>query len=230
MHTRSLILLLASVLALPFLQAQEPKVMSHPDSTIIFGTMEPSPGANAPDRTFHTAMGVDFLVSTNGFGMGTFYRHEYSDNFAGFIDLSVSEAKDDDEREYIDYFGNRFTPGKVNRFLLLPIYIGIQKRMFDEEIMDNFRPFVTAAVGPTMIYVFPYNEEYFSALGKGRFKYTVGGYIGAGAYFGSERSSLLGLNLRYYFIPYPGGLESLQNVQKKQFGAVYISLTFGGAW
>ena len=192
--------------------------------------MVPSPDSNPANRTFHNAMGVDFLISTNGFGMGTFFRHEYTDNISGFIDLSVSEAKDDDEREYIDYYGNRFTPGKTNRFLLLPVYFGIQQRMFDEDIVDNFRPFVTAAVGPTMIYVFPYNEEYFSALGKGRFKYTVGGYVGAGAYFGSERSSLLGLNIRYYYIPYPGGIESLQNTQKTQFGGVYISLTFGGAW
>jgi hypothetical protein len=86
------------------------------------------------------------------------------------------------------------------------------------------------AAGPTMIYVFPYNEEYFSALGKGQPKYTIGGYLGIGAYFGSERSNVLGLNLRYYFIPYPGGIESLVGVQKNQFGGVSISLSFGSGW
>ena len=230
MSTRLLILLACCFAAVSPLHAQESSITPSRDSTIIFGTMAPTPLAATGQRQFLNSMGIDLLVSTNGFGMGTFFRHEYSDDLSGFIDFSISEGKDDDEREYIDYYGYRFTPGKVNRFLLLPLFAGVQKRMFEDDIVDNFRPFVTAAVGPTMIYVFPYNEEYFSALGKGRFKYTVGGYVGLGAYFGSERSSLLGINLRYYFIPYPGGIESLQNVQKTQFGGLYISLTFGSAW
>ncbi len=169
------------------------------------------------------------MVSTNGFGLGMFYRHEYSDELSGFIDFSLSEAKDDDEKEFIDYYGNTFVPGKVNRFLLLPLYVGLQQRLFKDEILDNFRPYVTAAAGPTMIYTFLYNKEYFSALVEGRPHYTVGGYVGVGAFFGSERSSLLGLNIRYYYIPYPGGIESLQGVNKTQFGGFYISLSYGGA-
>jgi hypothetical protein len=95
--------------------------------------------------------------------------------------------------------------------------------------MDNFRPYLNAGAGPTMIFVFPYNEEYITALGKGRLKYTAGGYVGFGAYFGTERSSLIGLNLRYYFIPYSGGIESMYNTTKSQFGGLYLSLSFGSA-
>ncbi len=199
------------------------------DSTIVFGTLQ-QPPPPLPTPTFRNAWGMDLLVSTSGFGLGTFLRHEYSDDFSGFIDFSVSEAKDEAEKDYIDYFGNTYTPGKINRFLVLPLYVGIEKRLFQDEIVDNFRPYVNAAVGPAMIYVFPYNEEYFTALGDGHPKYTMGGYIGMGAYFG-ERSSLLGLNLRYYFIPYPGGIESLQyTAPKKEFGGFFITLNFGSSW
>ncbi|HUL42946.1 MAG TPA: hypothetical protein VLY03_01175, partial [Bacteroidota bacterium] len=122
-------------------------------------------------------------------------------------------------------------PGEVNRFLVLPLFVGIEHRLFADQIVDNFRPYVTAAAGPAMIYVFPYNEEYFSALGHGQAKYTAGGFIGAGAYFGSERSTVLGLNMRYYYIPYPSGLESLTYVSPKtQFGGFFITLTFGSGW
>lgn len=200
------------------------------DSTLVFGTMQPSPVLPLPGTAFQNSIGLDIMISTNGFGAGMFFRHEYSDELSGFIDLSLSESRDDDEKEFIDIYGRTFTPGKVNRFLLLPVLVGIQKRMFKDDILDNFRPYITGAVGPTMIYVFPYNEEYFSALGKGRAKYTIGGYLGFGAFFGSERASLLGVNLRYYFIPYFSGVESLQNVNKKQFGGFYISLSFGSAW
>lgn len=198
---------------------------------MVFGTMEPTTEA-ASLETPRNAWGVDLLISTNGFGMGAFYRHEYSDNLSGFLDFSISEAKDDEEREFIDiYTGIKFTPGKVNRFLILPLFAGVQQRLFKDDIVDNFRPYVTAALGPTMIYVFPYNMEYFNALGKGHPEYTVGGYVGMGAFFGSERSNVFGMNIRYYFIPYPGGLESMQQTPlKTQFGGFYITMSFGSAW
>ena len=187
---------------------------------------------NAQDSTIRKhAWGVDILLSTNGIGLGTFYRHEYSDNLSGFMEFSISEAADENEVVYFDYYTSQtYTPGKVNRFLVLPLYIGVQQRLFKDDIVDNFRPYITAAAGPTMIYVFPYDMEYFQALGKGRPKYTLGGYIGGGVYFGSERSTLLGLNIRYYIVPVSGGIRSMTNTIKKQFGGFYISLSFGSAW
>ena len=201
-----------------------------PDSTIVFGTIEPTINPALKTSAFNKAFGLNVMISTNGFGAGVFYRREYSDEFSGAINFSISEARDDDEREFTNVYGRPITIGKVNRFLILPLLVSVEKRMFRDDILDNFRPYITAAVGPSMIYVFPYNEEYFSALGKGKLRYTVGGYIGAGAYFGSERSSLLGLNLRYYYVPYFAGLEDLQGINKTQFGGIYISLSFGSAW
>jgi len=176
------------------------------------------------------AWGIDLLVSNGGFGLGTFYRHEYTDETSAFIDFSISEARDDDEVQFFDYFGRSYTIGKVNRFIVMPLFLGVQKRLFREEILDNFRPYLSAAAGPAMIYVFPEREEYFNALGKGHPEYTFGGYIGAGAYFGSETSNILGLNLRYYFVPYPAGIEGLEGVLKKQFGGFFITVNFGNAW
>jgi hypothetical protein len=219
--------------------AQDTSSEYRSDSTFVFGTMPNPVNIASKSNTMLNSMGIDLLVSTNGFGLGVFYRHEFSDDFAGYLDFSISEAKDDQEVEFIDpYTGITFVPGKANRFLNLPLMVGVQKRLFKDEILDNFRPFVNAAAGPTMIYAFPYNEEYFSALGHGRPAYTFGGYIGAGAYFGSERAALFGLNLRYYWIPYPGGLTSMEHrsysgtttVLKKEFGGFYLTFSFGSAW
>jgi len=176
------------------------------------------------------ALGLDFLVSNGGFGLGSFYRHEYNDEFSAFIDFSISEAKDDDEVQFYDFYGRSYTVGKVNRFLVLPLFLGVQKRLFKEEILDNFRPYISAAAGPSLIYVFPEKLEYFNAIGKGHPEYTFGGYVGLGAYFGTETSNILGLNLRYYFVPYPAGIEGLEGVLKKQFGGFFITLNFGNAW
>jgi hypothetical protein len=199
------------------------------DSTRVFGTLTPHPIVQ--NARLYNAWGADVLVSTNGFGLGAFYRHEYAEDLAGYVDFSVSEAKDDNEVEYIDpYTFQSYVPNKVNRFLLLPIFVGIQKRMFADDIVDNFRPYINGAVGPTMIYVFPYDQDYFSALGHGSARYTAGGYVGFGAFIGSERSTLFGMDFRYYYVPYPGGIESLENTVKKQFGGFYITFNFGSSW
>jgi hypothetical protein len=232
-HTFTIILFICSVCAAP-LFAQNNAKNPDKDSTIIFGELGKPVLDQTSSNKLTSSWGVDLLISTNGFGVGTFYRHEYSDDFSGYIDFSISESKDDNEIEYIDYYGNTFTPGKLNRFLVLPLFLGVEKRMFKDDITDNFRPFIDGAIGPSMIYIFPYNEEYFTALGKGHPTYTFGGFVGIGAYFGSERSNILGMNIRYYFVPYPGGLESMEQgstvLTKNQFGGLVISLSFGTSW
>jgi hypothetical protein len=212
------------------LVAQDTTLTRKQDTSIVFGKIEIPSSEEKQTSDYSTSWGINVLVAPSGFGLGTFIKHDYTNEISGFIDFSISDVKDDNEVEYYDIYGNSFTPGKVNRFLMMPLYVGIQKRMFKDEILDNFRPCITAAMGPTMIYVFPYDMEYFSAIGKGRLKYTLGGYIGLGAFFGSERSSIVGLNLRYYFVPYPAGLESMQSVMKKEFGGFFVTLSFGSSW
>ena len=198
------------------------------DSTSILGALREPAGQGFVAPT--TAWGVDILISNGGFGLGTFYRHNYTEDLSGVIDLAFSEAKDDEEKDFVDIYGRLITPGKINRFIVAPLFAGIEERLFREDIVDNFRPFVNAGAGPVLLYVFPADQEYFTAIGNGHAKYTAGGYVGLGAYFGSDRSSILGLNLRYYYVPYPAGIESMQGVQKKQFGGFYITLQFGSAW
>jgi hypothetical protein len=232
---------LSLLLALPIVLCAQVSSRSIADSANSVDTSasyatEFGPQPNHADTPVRNAWGIDALISNNGFGLGSFYRREYTDVLSGFVSFSISEAKDDNEKEYIDpYFGVSFVPGKVNRFLVMPLMVGVQRRMFKDDIVDNFRPYVSAAAGPTMIYVFPYTDDFFSALGKGRPKYTVGGYIGAGAFLGSGSSSLFGLNIRYYFIPYSGGLESMQlpsgtRLSMKQFGGFFITLSVGSSW
>lgn len=187
-----------------------------------------------PDSTesrFRNAWGLDILISTGGFGLGGFYRHEFARDVSGSVSLSVSEAKDEREIEMFDIYGNSFSPGKANRFLLIPLMFGVEQRLFSDQIIDNFRPYLSAAVGPALIYATPYREEFFNSLGKGHPYYTVSGYIGAGAYFGSDRNTLLGINIRYYFVPFGSGIESLEaGPPKKEFGGFFITINVGSSW
>lgn len=197
---------------------------------------------------FRNAWGLDVLISNDGFGLGSFYRREFNQDMYGFVTLSISEAKDDREVELTDFFGNSFVPGKLNRFLVVPLTFGIQRRLFREDIVDTFRPYVNAGVGPALVYSSPFTEitevssgflfkqvEFFESLGKGKAHYTVSGYIGMGANFGSDRSNLFGVNFRYYFTYLIGdGIPALYDAStgkpaknQTNFGGFFITLNVG---
>src|ERR1700690_1361846 len=84
----------------PITLAQDLSKRSH-DSTIVFGQIQ-APQGQTVINTLRNSWGINLLVSTNGFGLGSFYRHEYSDELSGFVDFSISEASDDNEKNYID--------------------------------------------------------------------------------------------------------------------------------
>lgn len=175
--------------------------------------------------------GMDLIISTNGFGLGIFYGYNFSDELTGKVNLSIAESKDEREMEvYNPYTGLLFTPNKVNRFIVFPLLFGFEYRLFKDEILDNFRPYVSAMAGPSLIFSTPYDIEFFESLKYGKSHYTVSGYIGFGAFFGSDKKNILGVNIRYYIIPYQSGIESMQFVKKKDFGGFSISLSFGTGW
>jgi len=180
-----------------------------------------------PDNVF----GMDIMFSEGGFGLGTFYRREISDKFTLFADISLSEAKDEKEIEYIDPYdpyGTPFTPGKKNRVFLLPLNFGAQYRIFKDVIYDNLRPYINLGVGPSMVFTTPYSEEYFKAFGKAQAKYAIGGYVGFGANFGLDKSSLVGINLRYYIVHFfDDGVESLYGRYKKELGGFFLTINLG---
>jgi outer membrane protein W len=189
-------------------------------------------GQLAPDKKPEifpqNSWGVDVMFGEGGFGLGTFLRHSFTNNLSGFVDLSLSETKDEREIEYIDYFGNTFSPNKINRSYFLPINFGAQYRILSETLTDNLRPYITAGVGPTLVIYAPYFEDVFSDLAYAKIKYAAGGYIGFGANFGISKSNLVGINVRYYHTYIFGdGIENLKDVVRKNFGQFYISLNLG---
>ncbi len=224
--------------------AQTPKT---PDTTIIFTPSNPNLiHEQSYSPTLH-AWGLDMLLSNNGFGMGAFYRYEMSDELSLVFNFAISDVKDDAEFEQYDYYGNSIVPGKINRLLLLPLTVSVQYRLFKDDIVDNLRPFITAGLGPTMIFVAPYAHpttyynpdgsiyytdpgkvEFFSSLKYGQLRYTLGGFIGAGVYFGMDKGTITGLSVKYFLAPYPSGIEVMEGGYMTNFGGLFITLTFGG--
>ncbi len=232
-------------------QAQQGMVFAKPDSSSHTGTGHPSITDQAPPLN---CWGVDILISTDGFGLGTFYRREFTPDLYGFASFSISEAKDEREFEQFDpYTQISYVPGKLNRFLVLPLMLGVQYRLFREDIMDSFRPYVNGAAGPAMVYMMPFAQfspnaaggydvtqvDFFKSLGRGTPHYTASAFLGFGANFGSDKTSVFGVNFRYYFTYlFGGGLPSLYRINntsskpevssnKTSFGGFFITLNLG---
>lgn len=185
---------------------------------------EEKPPVEFPLRTW----GFDFMFSEGGFGFGTFYRYNLTPTLTVFSDISVSEAKDDREIEYIDYWGNTTVIGKKNRIFLLPLTFGLQQRIFYGSLSDNLRPYLTVGAGPSMVLTTPYEREFFNSFSKAHARYTLGGYFGFGANFGLDQSNVIGLSVRYYIVHFFGeGVESLYFRPKKDLGGFYLNINIG---
>jgi hypothetical protein len=217
----------------------QPRVKNAPDSTMVFTSPhKDKPAAiDSPAPLPRNAYGLDVMLSGNGYGAGAFFRHEYSRDLYGTVSLAISDAKDDNEIEYTDYYGQTYVPNKVNRFLMMPLFFGAEYRLFADDILDTFRPYINAGAGPTLILSAPYDLEYFNSLmHHAQAHYTAGGYVGFGAFFGSERGSLMGVNFRYYYIPLSGGVNSMINPvdnsisKKSQFGGFFITVNIGASY
>ena len=232
-------MMLASSFCISLLNAQQ---LPTNDTTIIFTPSDPRlvrPHAYNPQTD---AWGIDLDLSNNGFGMGFFYRHEYDDELSGMINFTISDVKDNSEVEQYDWYGNTVIPGKLNRLMMMPLFVSVQYRLFKDDIDDNFRPYITGGLGPAMILVAPYatytddgyggmqqNQiDFFTSLKYAQPRYTVGGFIGAGLYFGSQQGSMTGISMRYLYIPYSPGIEVMQGGYMNSFGGLFLTITFAG--
>lgn len=174
------------------------------------------------------AFGMEFQIGESGFGFGGFYRKQLNTKFALFTDVTISEAKDEREIQYIDYYGNTITFGKKNRVFLIPFTLSAQYRLFENDLTDNLRPYIFAGAGPTLAITTPYEQEFFKAFSYAQTRYAVSGVAGFGANFGLDKNSLVGLTVSYSYTSFIGeGVEILYDRYKKSLTNFYITLNFG---
>lgn len=178
-----------------------------------------------PDSTVRPhALGLDLMIGNSGFGAGVFYRQHIEGSLSFMASFAISEAKASNEVAYYNpYTGQKFVPGKVNQLWVMPVMVGLQYRLFRNQITDSFRPYVFAGIGPNAIFAAPYDQPLGYSFSHGRGYFGGGGYIGIGAFFGTDPNSLIGVSLRYYILPMTHGIESMQNEPMANFNSFFIS-------
>lgn len=171
---------------------------------------------------------VNLSFSDNGFGLGGTKYFKLSRNVSLNTGILFSGAKDDREFDQTDIFGNSVTPFKENRLFMFPILnIGLQIRLFRDDVTDNMRPYVNFGVTPAAIVYTPYSESFFSSFKYAKAKYTVGGYAGIGLDYMTNKTSGLSFNLRYYYLNLFGdGINSISTAEMKNFGGIYFVFSY----
>jgi len=171
---------------------------------------------------------MNLTFSDNGFGLGATKYFNVSRDISIQTGILFSGAKDDREFEQYDFFGNSVTPFKVNRLFMFPIInLGMQYRLFRDDVTSDMRPFINFGVSPAAIVYTPYNESFFSSFKYAKAKYTLGGYAGVGLDYMTSRTSGLSFNLRYYYLKLFGeGIQSISTAEMKSFGGIYFIFSY----
>ncbi len=178
-------------------------------------------------KEYQNNWSINVVFSDNGFGAGATIFKQFSPGVSSFAGIFFSGAKDDREFEVIDIFGNTYTPYKVNRMFMIPLNIGLQLRLFREDVTDDLRPFVNFGVSPTAIIYTPYAESFLASFGHAKAKYTIGAFGGIGLDYLTSKKSSISLNVRYYYTQLFGqGIESLESKEKKFFGGLYFVFSY----
>lgn len=178
-------------------------------------------------KEYHNNWSINVIFSDNGFGAGATIFKQFSGDVSSFAGIFFSGAKDEREFDVVDIFGNTYTPYKVNRMFMIPLNLGLQFRLFKDDVTDDLRPLVNFGISPTAVIYTPYNESFLASFGHARAKYTVGVFAGAGLDYLTSKTSSVSLNVRYYYTQLFGeGIESLESKEKKFFGGLYFVFSY----
>jgi hypothetical protein len=202
------------------------------DTLFVFKPARPLIDKTATADRYDDAFGIDILFSNSGFGLGGFYQRLLTSKLAGFVNLGITGSRNTDE--FPQWMTDPEDPtqliydvkDKVNRVYTLPLTLGVRYRVLENALVDNFRPYVNAGAGPTMIVALPYQYDIFSSVAHASAFFTGAAFAGVGADFGNGRPTL-GVNIRYYYIPFKPGVESLRNTPITQFGGIFLTMNLG---
>lgn len=194
---------------------------------------------------YSSGIGLNVVMNNFGFGIGGDFRKVVGPQTELSFSLRLTGIRDASEQTFNDiFFGQQIVPNKFQRAFASPLLIGLRHRILPEIIQDDYRFFVSAAIGPSLGLTIPYFEDVnengfreqfqnnfepvndiFAGWSDGEFHWGGAGEFKIGVDIGSNFSRLSSVEFGYYFYYYPDGLQIMmpnqpvrrENVQPGEF-------------
>jgi len=175
-------------------------------------------------------LGFNVLVNNFGFGIGGEYRRVVGPDLEATAIIRITGIRDASEQTFTDvFFGRQVIPNKFQRGLGFPLHLGLRKRLFANQVQDNYRFFVSGQFGPAVALTYPYFDDrndngfrerfannfeqvndIFSGLGQGEWHFGFSGEVALSIDFGSNFANISTLRVGYFFYNFEGGLQMMQ--------------------
>jgi hypothetical protein len=184
-----------------------------------------------PDTTaerYTSSVALLLMLTEDGIGVGGASRVGLSPDLSFTAEITAGAARDEREQQFfVGFFGDTVTPFKRNYAVIVPLHVGLERRLLRRQIEDNFRPFVSAAAGPSFAAQWPYFDDLnenglrdagedrlgtVRGLGRAEARFGVGGSLAVGAAFGRNRRALQALRFGFtgHYFPTPVDLLELE--------------------
>lgn len=187
------------------------------------------PAAPPPDTMaarYATSAGVVLSLTEDGLGAGLHGRLGVGRDASLTAEVGAAAARDArEQRFFVGFFGDTVTPFKRSYAVLVPVLVGLERRLFRRAVEDNVRPFVALAAGPTVAVQWPYFDDRDGdgrrasaeprlgpLAGLGEADVRVGVAVGAsvGAYLGRRPRAVQGVRLGLTVQHVPRGVDLLE--------------------
>lgn len=176
---------------------------------------------------YSSGLGLNVQMNNFGFGIGGDYRRVLGNQTELTVSLRLTSISDDSEQTFNDvFFGQQIVPNKFQRAFGAPLLIGLRYRLLPDLIQEDYRFFVSAAIGPSAGLTIPYFDDInnngfreqfqnffepvndiFSGWSEGEFHWGGAGEFKIGVDIGSNFARLSSVEFGYYFYYYPDGLQ-----------------------
>ncbi|MEO1023611.1 MAG: hypothetical protein AAFW89_13785 [Bacteroidota bacterium] len=191
---------------------------------------------NLYDEGFRRGIGFNFSVTDFGIGAGAEYRIGLDQYWEGIISLKGTALRDPSEQIFVDFFfGTRTIPNKYRRVASFPLQFGLKRRLFPEQISDNFRVFTAMTMGPTMAISFDYFDDrsgdefrqtstglygfaerpydLLSGYNNAEIHWGLAGEFAIGFDLGDNFGSMSSIRFGYNFNYFPNGIQIMEPVR-----------------
>lgn len=182
------------------------------------------------DFDLHNGAGLRLQLNNFGFAVGGEYRRVLSRYTKGIFEFQINTVKDESEQSFQDWIGYTVIPNKYNRIMAFPAMFGVSRRLFADNISDNFRFNLQVSGGPTAALIYPYYDhdlyglgfrpqfanfqqqhyDPFQGWGEGEFIFGASGQISIAANIGGDFGTIQTVRIGYMFHYFPDAVQVME--------------------